>query len=115
MVEDEIFIAMDLQATLEDAGYSVLGPVPSIDEALDLLKNSRPDVAVLNYSLRGETIVPVAERLHELSVPMLLASGDFPKDAPLADVCEALANAQSLGKPLDSHTLLAALDRLKAA
>ncbi len=33
LVEDELFIALDLQQTIEDAGFRVEGPCTSVDEA----------------------------------------------------------------------------------
>jgi DNA-binding response OmpR family regulator len=51
IVEDEILIAMDMEATLEDAGYSVLG----IADSLEAVKKSRrifeADVVLLDYNL----------------------------------------------------------------
>ncbi|MGN7871534.1 hypothetical protein [Paracoccus sp. 22332] len=48
IVEDEMMIALDVQMMLEDNGYAVLGPVGSVEGALRLLDDTRPDVAVLD-------------------------------------------------------------------
>lgn len=53
VVEDEMMIAFDLQMMLEDNGCRVLGPVASVDSALRLLEDTRPDVAVLDGNLRS--------------------------------------------------------------
>jgi DNA-binding response OmpR family regulator len=51
IVEDEILIAMDMEATLESAGYSVLG----IADSLEAVKKSSvvfdADVVLLDYNL----------------------------------------------------------------
>ena len=38
VVEDDYFLATDLAATLSAAGAKVLGPVPTLQAALDLLR-----------------------------------------------------------------------------
>ncbi len=110
IVEDEFLIAMDIDSILKAEGYTVLGPFASVEQALHLLKDTRPDAAVLNYSVRGEAITPVAERLRALDVPMVLSSADYPINAPLSEVCEALAGAKSIGKPINERRLFDALN-----
>lgn len=78
LVEDEYMIAMDMEDWLLRAGAEVMGPVPSRDQALDLVNEAgRIDGAVLDVNLGdGETSYPVADRLDELHVPYLFATGD---------------------------------------
>jgi DNA-binding response OmpR family regulator len=77
VVEDEYLIAMEIKRWLLAAGSEVLGPVPSVDQALDLIEDDRPDAAVLDVNLGdGETVYPVADKLEVLSVPYLFATGD---------------------------------------
>src|SRR3712207_300142 len=109
VVEDEIFIALDLAATLEDGGYQVLGPAPSVAGALQLLGAQRPDAAVLDVNLKGEMVTPVARLLRQMEVPFVLASAygctELPDD-------EALTGAPFLGKPTASTCLLAVVGEL---
>ncbi len=51
IVEDEAIIAYCSAAVLEDAGHTVLGPAHTSDEALELVRNSRPDVALIDIDL----------------------------------------------------------------
>ncbi len=51
VVEDELFIAIELKAALAEAGFRVLGPVGSASDALDLLHDERPHAAVLDVNL----------------------------------------------------------------
>jgi DNA-binding response OmpR family regulator len=77
VVEDEYLIAAEIKRWLLAAGSKVLGPVPSVDQALDLIEDHRPDAAVLDVNLGdGETVYPVADKLEVLSVPYLFATGD---------------------------------------
>ena len=79
--------------------------------ALHILKGHRPDVAVLDISLRGrELVTPVAEALHRLKVPFVVASAH-----PIGHIfkgAEVLAEAPAVGKPTDTRRLLLTLAQL---
>lgn len=77
VVEDEWFIADELAWHLEKAGAIVLGPVPSVLEALKMLStlDRLPDVASLDFKLADDTSVRVAEELDRLYVPFVFATG----------------------------------------
>ena len=74
VVEDEFLIAMDLELLLRRHGWRVLGPAATVAEALRLLADERPDVALLDLNLQGELVTPVAEELRAQDVPFVLAS-----------------------------------------
>jgi len=107
IVEDEVLIAMDLKAILEDNGHEVIGPTASVEAALQKLKTERPDVAHLDLNLRGELVTPVAERLHRLGIPFVVCSAYSSLDF---DGSQILADAQRLDKPIDEKRLIAALN-----
>jgi two-component SAPR family response regulator len=106
VVEDEIMIAMELEMTLERHGWCVLGPASSVKEALRLLENARPDVALLDVNLRGEMVTPVAVALQSLQVPFVLSSA---YDPAAVDGVEVLARAPKVAKPASERRLVAAL------
>jgi DNA-binding response OmpR family regulator len=96
VVEDEFLIAMELEGILQDAGIHVIGPALSVEEALERLEAERPDAAVLDVSLRGERVTPVAEILLAMSVPFVLATAFEAADLAGEPV---LAGAKNVGKP----------------
>src|SRR5215471_16504440 len=53
IVEDEYFLAADLQAALKSLGANVIALVGDLDEALVLLANGGFDIAVVDINLRG--------------------------------------------------------------
>lgn len=107
VVEDEFFIAMELESVLTGAGYRVLGPAATVRAALGLLADHRPDAAVLDVNLGSDRVTPVAEALADGSIPFVIASAY--RAADLANE-PALAGAIQLGKPTPPHLLLQALD-----
>ncbi|RUV48377.1 response regulator, partial [Mesorhizobium sp. M5C.F.Ca.IN.020.29.1.1] len=48
IVEDEFLIAMDLKLLLEHHGWRVMGPVATVRDALRLLDDELPAVALLD-------------------------------------------------------------------
>lgn len=103
VVEDEFLIAIELISALEDAGFQVLKSAPSVAIALDFLKGNRPDAAVLDVSLRGERVTPVAMVLAAMKVPFVLTSAYGEDDLAGEPI---LAAATNLGKPTPHGKLL---------
>lgn len=58
VVEDDFLIALELEQTLRRAGYEVVGPVISVGMALRLLRQVRPDAAVLDVNLPANVSRP---------------------------------------------------------
>jgi CheY-like chemotaxis protein len=55
VVEDEYFLADDIHHALAQLGAEVVGPVPTLRGALEVLADeSRIDAAVLDINLRNE-------------------------------------------------------------
>jgi len=82
VVEDEFLIALDLCQTLETEGCRVLGPAPTVEDALRLLEaGPSPDAVVLDINLGGARAVPVAEALAARGIPFLAATAyhDLPE------------------------------------
>lgn len=103
VVEDEILLAMELEDALRDGGFDVVGPAGSVAHALALLRKQPPDAAVLDVTLAGEKVTPVATLLKSLGIPFVLASAS---DAAELARHEVLTDAFNLGKPTDLKRLV---------
>ena len=97
VVEDEMFIAMDIETALNALGCEVLGPTGKLDVALDLASSEALDAAILDVTIRGGKIFPVADRLLKRGIPFVLASGYGDWALP-----EHLRNQPRLVKPFTS-------------
>ena len=53
LAEDEAIIRLDLKETLEDEGYEVVGETGRGDEAVQLVKDLGPDLAILDIKMPG--------------------------------------------------------------
>ena len=108
MVEDEALIALDLEATLTDAGFEVVGPAGTLARARDLAGATPPELACLDLNLGTETSHDFARTLLSCGVPVVFISGRDARALP-----EDLRHVPVLGKPVDDTALLRAIaDRL---
>ena len=53
IAEDEAIIRLDLKETLEEAGYEVVAETDRGDEAVQLVREHSPDVAILDIKMPG--------------------------------------------------------------
>ncbi|WP_426954231.1 response regulator [Muricoccus radiodurans] len=111
LVEDEYFIADEMEQWLRKAGAEVLGPVPSVEQALEIINDDEAtglDGAVLDVNLGpGETVYPVAHRLTALGVPYLFATGEVRVSSDPAH-----RDRPRVEKPVFGPELLRAVQRL---
>jgi DNA-binding NtrC family response regulator len=111
IVEDELLVAMELESLLEEQGCAVLGPAPTVDRALALLDRERPDAAILDVNLDGQTAIPVAAALNARGVPFLLATGYGNAQASEPE----LKGAPRIDKPVSHDRLVRVLARILEA
>lgn len=107
VVEDETLIAVSIEDTLRDLGCVVVGPVARLDAALQLANNEALDVAVLDVTIRGGHVQPVAEQLLARGIPFVLASGYGDWSLP-----ESLRDQLRLTKPFTRQQLEQAVRQL---
>ena len=108
IVEDDPFIAMDLQDTFEDAGFKVLGPVAAVYPGLEIVRSMKPDVAMLDYNLGRETSVVLAHELEAQNIPYIFLSGQV--DRVVTAECEAPRRV--IAKPFEPDSLIAYVNSL---
>ncbi|WP_117310701.1 response regulator [Stenotrophomonas sp. G4] len=85
VVENDEMSAALLQMQLVHSGALVVGLAASVAEALRLLEEASPDVALLDYRLaHNETSEPVAAALAARGVPFVLATGMTAEQLPVA-------------------------------
>ncbi|MBV9511631.1 MAG: response regulator [Caulobacteraceae bacterium] len=108
VIEDEALVALDLEFTLEEMGWSVAGSLGGVGQALAWLdREPCPDAALLDVNLGGETVFPVAKALAARRIPFAFATG-------YADMVARsdFSAAPTLIKPVDRDLLKQVLDGL---
>ncbi len=108
IVEDDPFIAMDLEDTFRENGFDVIGPFADVDSGLSALKECTPDVAMLDYNLGRETSIPLARTLRESDVPYVFLSGQVDRVVAAHD----LPPRPVISKPFVAETLVVLVEDL---
>lgn len=75
VVEDEFMVAEHIAMLLEDFGCDVVGPVSTIDEALQAIADGGLDGTLLDANLGGISSAPIAVALQSASVPFVVVTG----------------------------------------
>lgn len=101
IVEDEIIVAMDLEATLEDFGFETVGIAADTSSAL-VLGATNPDVALVDVNLRdGPTGPEIGARLaRDYGVKVVFITAN---PRMLGDGVPGAIGV--LPKPYDPHTI----------
>jgi DNA-binding response OmpR family regulator len=110
VLEDEPLVAVDIAATIADAGWQVVGPAGSVPRALRLIEERGCHAAVLDANLGGTSAAPVADTLKALGIPFIVLSGYNAEQLPAA-----LSRAPFLTKPSDPEELVATVRNLGSA
>jgi CheY-like chemotaxis protein len=109
LVEDDTIIAeLLIQMITQETNYHVLA-VPDGPEALDLVRNIKPQLFILDYWLPTIHGIELYDRLHNTEgleqVPTIMLS----VNAPLQEINRR--QIMSMRKPFDMYKLLEAIDK----
>lgn len=111
IVEDEYFIALQLEKWLTDGGYEICDVVGRADQAVEAAVQGRPDFVIMDIRLAGKRdgISAALEIFNRTGIRSLFASAHTDGDAR-----ERAEKASALGwlqKPFDEATFLDAVGR----
>jgi DNA-binding response OmpR family regulator len=110
IVEDEVLVAILLRDELQKAGYTVLDLTDRQDEALEIAKAEKPDLALVNIRLaRGDDGIELSKHLKGLGIPVLLISGQVSRASSAKTVAIG-----SMPKPYDPEEMVLAVAYLLA-
>ena len=109
VAEDEAIIRLDLTEILAEEGYNVVGQTGRGDEAVDLVRELRPDLAILDIKMPGLDGLSAAkaitdERLSAVLILTAFSQHDLVEQARDAGVLAYLV------KPFQKSDLLPAIE-----
>ncbi|MES2453955.1 MAG: sigma 54-interacting response regulator [Bacteroidota bacterium] len=112
IVEDQFVEANDIQISLTKAGYNVSGIARSVNIALKMIENDRPDLVLLDIFLKGKlTGIDLGKKLKEENIAFIYVSANSNQ--------EILADAKTtepygfIVKPFREKDLLVTLEIAK--
>ena len=109
IAEDEAIVRLDLKEILEEEGYEVVGETGRGDEAVELVRRQRPDLAILDIKMPGADGLTAAREITGDRLAAVLILTAFSQ----RDLIEQARNAGALAylvKPFQKSELLPAID-----
>jgi AmiR/NasT family two-component response regulator len=109
LAEDEAIIRMDLRETLEEEGYEVVGETGNGDQAVELVRDLLPDLAILDVKMPGLDGLSVARIINNEKLCGVLILTAFSQREIVEDARDAGALAY-LVKPFQKSDLVPAIE-----
>jgi response regulator NasT len=109
IAEDEAIIRLDLKETLEEEGYTVIGETGRGDQALELVRDLRPDLAILDVKMPGMDGLEVAKVIGDERICGVLVLTAFSQREIIEQARDAGALAY-LVKPYQKSDLIPAIE-----
>jgi len=109
IAEDEAIIRLDLKETLEEEGYEVVGETGRGDKAGDLVREHRPDLAILDIKMPGMDGLEAARIINKERLCGVLVLTAFSQREVIEEARDAGALAY-LVKPFQKNDLVPAIE-----
>lgn len=109
IAEDEAIIRLDLRETLEEEGYQVVGETGRGDQAVELVRSLRPDLAILDIKMPHMDGLEAARIISEERICGVLMLTAFSQREVVEDARDAGALAY-LVKPYQKSDLIPAIE-----
>jgi two-component system, response regulator PdtaR len=109
IAEDEAIIRLDLRETLEEEGYEVVGEAGRGDQALKLIRELQPDLAILDVKMPGMDGLEVARQVGDERICGVLVLTAFSQREIIEQARDAGALA-FLVKPYQKSDLIPAIE-----
>lgn len=109
IAEDEAIIRLDLKETLEEEGYDVVGETGRGDKAVDLVRELRPDLAILDIKMPGMDGLSAARAITADRLCGVLILTAFSQKEVIEEARDAGALAY-LVKPFQKGDLIPAIE-----
>lgn len=113
IIEDDFIIQFYIERIAQKIGYEVTGRAKSYEETLELLKNDKPDLILLDIGLQGQKDgVDTAEMINnDFKVPIVFMTGN--SDKFTMDRAEKTNPLGFIYKPIDEFGLIEKLVEFK--
>ncbi len=109
IAEDEAIIRMDLRETLEEEGYVVVGETGRGDTVVDLIRETTPDLAILDIKMPGADGLQAARTINTERLCGVLMLTAFSQREVVEEARDAGALA-FLVKPFQKSDLIPAIE-----
>jgi DNA-binding response OmpR family regulator len=104
IVEDNLTLAINLEAHFVEWGYEVLGIINSSEDALEFIEDAKPDVVLMDINIKGEMNgIEVTKAISHLNIFFVYITAE--RNQETYDLAAATKGVSYLVKPFDMLTL----------
>lgn len=110
IVEDELLVAYDLAERLKQNGYEITGISDNSESAMQLFKETPPDIVLLDITVRGDKSgIDIAHAINELQpTPFIYITAHA--DAVTVNKAKNTFPAAYMVKPFNTNSLLVSIE-----
>jgi DNA-binding response OmpR family regulator len=108
VVEDDHLVGRHIVSILREAGMAVVGPIGTVDGALDAIRTTPFEAAFLDIDLYGASGLRIAKALREKAIPFAFISGHE------QEVTRDFEYVRFVGKPFTAEEIIAVARQLCA-
>jgi DNA-binding response OmpR family regulator len=101
VVEDDYLVAADMCSSLRRRGAQILGPVANVRRGREMVRQQRPDVALLDINLHGHLAFDLAHEFETAGIRTIFTTGYDTAFLP-----ESLRDSPCLQKPVNLTALV---------
>ena len=101
IVEDDLLFAEALTAFLEDLGYQVLATTDTEQGAVQVVRERRPDVVLMEVKLIDGSGLDAASMIRQSSEVPIVFCTSYADDGAVQSAVQSLGNAALVAKPFD--------------
>ncbi len=109
VAEDEAIIRMDLRELLQEEGYEVVAECGRGDEAVELVREHRPDVALLDIKMPGMDGISAARAIAGERLAAVVLVSAFSQRELIEEASDAGVHGYVV-KPFERHDLAPAIE-----
>lgn len=109
IAEDEAIIRLDLREILEEEGYEVVGETGRGDRAIEMVRDLRPDLAILDIKMPGQDGLSAAREITADRLAAVLVLTAFSQH-DLVEQARAAGVVAYLVKPFQKSDLIPAIE-----
>lgn len=109
LADDEPIIVMNLKEILEDSGYQIVGTASNGFAAIDLCREQRPDILIIDIRMPGLDGLQTAKFVHNAGYVETIVIESAFDDEEFVQRASKYGVSAFMVKPIDSKTLVSTL------
>ena len=114
VVDDSPFSVAMISRILEENGFTVVGSANNLDEAVDVVTKTKPDVATMDITMPGADGIECTKAIHAVNSDVKVVIISSMMDDEIVSKARKAKVAGYIQKPVDAEELALTINRIMA-